>query len=75
MTADEQTSAANRGSFGETMASKLPELKADVIDGAHNNMLGVMLSRGVVSPARFAEQLCSSRSKNPHSNLLLMLAN
>jgi len=58
------------------MDSTLPELKADCIDGSQNIMLlGVMLTCGVVSPARFAEQLCSSRSKKPHSNLLRMLAN
>jgi len=52
------------------------QTSADFIDGAQNNMrLGDMLSCGAVSPARFAKQLCSSRSKKPHSNLLLVLAN
>jgi len=67
--------AAHKGSLGGAMASKLPEVKADFIDGARNNMLlGVMLTCGVVTPARFAEQLCSSRLQKPHTNLLMMLA-
>jgi len=76
MTSEELASAAHQGSLEEAMASKLPELKADFVDGSRNNMLlGVMLKCGVVSPARFAEQRFLSRTKKPHSNLLLMLAN
>ena len=75
MTSEELAVAAHKGSLGDTMASKLPEVKADFIDGARNNMLlGVMLTCGVVTPARFAEQLCSSRLQKPHTNLLMMLA-
>jgi len=75
MTSEELAAAAHEGSLGETMASKLPEVKADFIDGARNNMLlGVMLTCGVVTPARFAEQMCSSRLQKPHTNLLMMLA-
>jgi len=76
MTAEKLVSAAHQGSLGKAMASKLPDMKADFIDEFQNNMLlGVMLTCGVVSPARFAEQLFSSRSKKPHSHLLLILAN
>jgi len=75
MTSEELGAAAHRGSLGEGMESKLPEVKADFIDGARSNMpLGVMLTCGVVKPARFAEQLCSSRLQKPHTNLLMMLA-
>ena len=75
MTSEELAVAAHKGSLGDAMASKLPEVKADFIDGAHNNMLlGVMLTCGVVTPARFAEQLCSTRLQKPHTNLLMMLA-
>eukprot|EP00168_Porphyra_purpurea_P012841 TRINITY_DN3441_c0_g1_i1.p1 TRINITY_DN3441_c0_g1~~TRINITY_DN3441_c0_g1_i1.p1 ORF type:complete len:439 (+),score=37.21 TRINITY_DN3441_c0_g1_i1:1508-2824(+) len=66
--------AAHKESLKETMASKLPELQADSIEGARNDvLLGVMLTCGVLTPARFAEQLCSSRTRRPHSNLLMML--
>eukprot|EP00168_Porphyra_purpurea_P012843 TRINITY_DN3441_c0_g2_i1.p3 TRINITY_DN3441_c0_g2~~TRINITY_DN3441_c0_g2_i1.p3 ORF type:complete len:162 (+),score=12.46 TRINITY_DN3441_c0_g2_i1:1869-2354(+) len=76
MTSAELATAAHKGSLGEVMASKLPELEADFVDGACNNMLlGVMPTCGVVTPARFAEQLCSSRNKKPQSNLLMLLAN
>jgi len=37
-------------------------------------LLGVMLTCGVVTPARFAAQLFSSRLQKPHTNLLMMLA-
>jgi len=75
MTSEELGADAHRGSLGEGMASKLPEVKADFIDGARSNMLlGVMLTCGVVTPARFAEQLCPSRLQKPHTNLLMMLA-
>ena len=75
MTSEELGAAAHRGSLGEGMASKLPEVEADFIDGARSPMLlGVMLTCGVVTPARFAEQFWLSRLQKPHSNLLMMLA-
>jgi len=75
MSSEELGAAAHRSSLGERMASKLPEVKADSIDGARSNMLlGVTLTCGVVTPARFPEQLCSSRLQKPHTNLLMMLA-
>jgi len=75
-TAAELATAAHRGSPGEAMASKLPELKDNFIKGAETNMLlGVMMACGVVSPARLAKQLCSIRTEKPQSNLLMMLAN
>jgi len=75
MTSEELVAAAHRGSLGDAMESKLPEVKADFIDGARNNMLlGVMLTSGVVTPARFAERLCSSRKQMSHTSLLMMLA-
>jgi len=75
MTSEELGAAAHRGSLGKGIACKLPEVKAEFIEGAQSNMLlGVMLTCGVVTPARFAEQLCSSRLQKPHTNLLMMLA-
>jgi len=74
MIAEELTSSEHPGSLGEAMASKIPELKADLIAGARNNMLlVVLLTCGVVSPARFADQLCSTRTKKQHSDFLIML--
>jgi len=39
MTSEELAVATHKGSLGDAMASQLPEVKADFIDGALNNML------------------------------------
>jgi len=72
---EERAAAAHEGSLGDAMASTLTDVKAKFIDGARNNMpLGIMVTCCSVTPACFAEQLCSSRLQKPHTNLLMMLA-
>jgi len=74
MDAEQLAVAAHVGAFKD-MATHTPDLKADFVNGARANMLiGVMITCGVVTPARFAEQLCSTRTTKPNTNILMMLA-
>ena len=57
MDAEQLALAAHVGAFKD-MATHTPDLKADFVNGARANMLiGVMITCGVVTPARFPEQL------------------
>jgi len=74
MDAEQLAVAAHAGAFKD-MAAHTPDLKADFVNGARANMLiGVMITCGVITPARFAEQLCSTRTTKPNTNILMMLA-
>ena len=74
MDAEQLAVAAHVGAFKD-MATHTPDLKTDFVNGARANMLiGVMITCGVVTPARFAEQMCSTRTTKPNTNILMMLA-
>ena len=74
MDSEQLAVVAHAGAFKD-MAAHTPDLKADFVNGALANILiGVMITCGVVTPARFAEQLCSTRTTKPSTNILMMLA-
>jgi len=74
MDAEQLSVAAHVGAFKD-LTTHTPDLKADFLNGVRANMLiGVMLTCGVVTPARFAEQMCSTRTTKPNTNILMMLA-
>ena len=74
MDSEQLSVAAHAGAFKD-MAAHTPDLKADFVNGARaNKLIGVMITYGVVTPARFSEQLCSTRTTKPNTSILVMLA-